>query len=475
MKRFPKIYPVTSHTDHVGPGSTFVAIKGFKEDGCAYIVSALEKGASTIVVQKGVVLEESVRDAISKHGAALVRVESPRKALAQLSAQAYDYPSNGMKIIGITGTKGKTTTSYILEHILRSAGLKTALLGTVKNRILNTEYDAPLTTPQPDYLHTFFALCKEQSVEVVVMEIAAQALSMHRVEGILFDTVVFTNFSLEHSEFYQSLDDYFAAKCQIFSQLNADGLVVLNADDERVAATVPDWPLRQTISMLSRGTYNGTVKESSLSSLSVDISGPSESYQLMSDRLLGTFSCYNLLACSAVADRYGIEPTVIQKAVREFKGVPGRLNRYALSNGATAIIDMAHTPSSYEALFKALRPLSTHIIVVFGAGGDRDKSKRPLMGATAAQYADELILTTDNPRFEDVTSITDDIVRGIMHDKRNKVTIELDRERAIRIGYSRTKKGSLLVLLGKGPDEYQQVRGTKIPYNEAAVLRTLRS
>ena len=475
MKTFPTIFPVTSHTKHVGPGSTFVAIQGFKEDGVSYIPEALKRGASLIVVQKEVALSEDLCLLIESYKAQISYVTSTRKALAELSAQAYEYPSKSLKMIGVTGTKGKTTTTYLLEHILRSAGLRTARLCTVKNRILASEYDAPLTTPQPDYLHTFLSLCKQSEVDVVIMEVAAQALSMQRVYGLEFESLVFTNFSLEHSEFYASMDDYFKAKCELFNYLATDYQIVLNADDEYVSRLAKNFPGALTISMKDDAAYKGVLKESTLTKLALDVMSPDGNYHLSSSNLLGEFSAYNILACCAIASGYGVSAESIQAALDTFQGVPGRLNSYALPNGALAIIDNAHTPSSFEAFFKAVRPLSNDIIVVFGAGGDRDALKRPIMGSLATSYADRVILTTDNPRTEDVKKITSDIFNGVDKSAQHKVEIEYDREQAIKKAYSYSQSGSLLVLLGKGLVEYQDVHEVKIPFSEAAILRSLRS
>lgn len=475
MKTMPQQYRVTSHTDHVGPGTTFVAVKGFKEEGNDYILTALEKGATRIVMEEGSPLREDILQALKDHGAELLYVSSARKALSELAAEAYGYPAKSLKIIGITGTKGKTTTAFLLEHILKTAGYKTALLGTVKYSILDQAYDAPLTTPQPDYLHAFFALCKEQGVEYVVMEAAAQALSVHRLDDVRFDAAIFTNFSLEHSEFYAHIDEYFVAKCRIYDLVDLQGFVVVNADDERVKSSVPHHLSCETISMQGQGSYQGKVLQSDLAGLELAVKTPYNSYNLSCSALLGDFSAYNLLASIAVAYRYGIEHEMIQQALDCFQGVPGRICRYELPNGSIAVIDNAHTPSSFEAFFAAVKPLSSHILAVFGAGGDRDALKRPLMGAVAARYADEIFLTMDNPRSEEAADIVEAILGGIPESDRHKVTIDLDRERAIRKAYSKTHPGSLIALLGKGPVEYQHIKDQKIPFSEAGVLRTLRS
>jgi len=212
----PKIFPVACHTDHVGLNSTFVAIKGSREDGIRYILPALQQGASTIIVAQDALIADDLLKQINLFGATLIRVANTRKTLAVLSAQAAGYPTRYLRFIGVTGTKGKTTTVHLIAHFLRAMGHKVALLSTTQNVIGEIVFPAPLTTAQPDYLHQFFALCVQEQVTMVVMEVAAQALSLHRVDEIVFESIVFTNFSLEHLEFYSSLDDYFAAKCQLF-------------------------------------------------------------------------------------------------------------------------------------------------------------------------------------------------------------------------------------------------------------------
>lgn len=228
----PTVFPVTSHTDFVGVGSIFVAIDGYAENGVRYIKTAIEKGARTIVMHNDAVLDDTITAMIEHYSVTIIRVENTRKALADMSAEHAGFPAKKLKVIGITGTKGKTTTSFLLEHIMMSAGYKTALISSARNRIMGNEYSAPLTTPQPDYLQQFLKLCVDNGVELVVMEIAAQALSLHRVKGIALDGIIFTNFSHEHLEFYPTLNDYFQAKCLIFDMVKGDAPCVINADDD---------------------------------------------------------------------------------------------------------------------------------------------------------------------------------------------------------------------------------------------------
>ncbi len=468
----PKYYPVACHTDNITTGSTFVAIRGQKDDGAQFIAQAVAQGAAKIVVQIGTEISDELRTTIEQHNIVIEYVTDTRLALAQLSAHAAGYPARKLKIIGITGTKGKTTTSFLLEHMLKTAGKKTALTGTVKNSILGQALPAPLTTPQPDYLQQFLKLCVQHEVEYVVMEVAAQALTLHRVHGIEFDGIIFTNFSHEHLEFYATLRDYFNAKKMIFAQGKENAALLLNGDDEACQALLHLYPnatsygiqTNSAICAQSRACTNG---------LCIDATIEGQQYRLESSHLMGGFNIYNILAAVGMAHALGIDMASIAQAVSSFTGVPGRLERYELKNGACCVIDYAHNPSSYEAVLSLLKSQTGHLIVIFGAGGGRDKLKRPVMGKIASELADLVILTSDNPRYEDPQGIILDILTGISPDNHAKVYIQLDRQQAIHKAYTLSKPGSIIAILGKGPDEYQIVQGIKTPFSEASIISSL--
>ncbi len=439
-------FPVACHTDFVQPGGTFVVIKGMQQDGINFIPQALEKGARTIVVGKDVFLTPELDLLIVERGAAVVRVDEPRRALAELSAKACGNPASKLKFIAITGTKGKSTTTFLVEHLLRTAGYKTALLSTVKNRICGVDYATKLTTQQPDYLNAFFSECVEEGVEWVAMEVAAQAFSLFRVYGLRFDVGLFTNFSREHGEFYKTQEDYFAAKKELLQQLAPQATLILNRDDKSVAAL---------------GAEHDSI-------LYFD-----STHSYACPQLVGKFNAYNIAAAASVLRALGVAEDLIQKGFLSFPGVPGRLDRYVLPNGAVAFIDYAHNPASYTAVLTELRSMTDNLIVMFGAGGDRDPVRRPLMGGIAATYADAVILTSDNPRSEDPVDITNQILAGIKLADSHKVIVELDREKAIHTAYAQSKKGSIIALLGKGPDEYQIIKGVTTPFSERAILLSL--
>lgn len=465
----PLVYPVTCHTDHVGPGSTFVAIKGYDQNGVSFISYAIQKGAVRIIVGMEELLSlELVREATEK-GVMIERVKNTRQSLAQLSAQAAGYPAQKLKIIGVTGTKGKTTTVYLTAHLLNEAGHRVALISTVENMIGAHCFPAPLTTPQPDYLHQFLKRCVEERIEWVVMEVAAQAISLHRVEGILFETVIITNIAREHLEFYSSMDAYVAAKLQIRSFVKNGGDVWVNGDDERLAqlAGVRIFGIHSNSAQI-RGIH--TERPSDIPSTTIvhnDLP-----HIISSSVLRGKYNLYNMLAAVAGALQGGLSWKEITEGVATFPGVPGRLEQYRLPNDALVIIDYAHNPFSYQAVLAALRTQTDRLVVLFGAGGERDKGRRPEMGFIVAQYADLLILTTDNPRSEDPALIAREIYQGIPEEKQHKVVIELDRDQAVRVAYTLSAPESIIALLGKGQEEYQVVGRKKVPFSEREIIRS---
>ena len=470
----PVIFPVTSHTKHVGQGSTFVALRGSFHDGIDFIEEALSKGATTIVVAQSSFVSESILVALKKHNAQLIRIDSPRRALAYLSAQAAGFPAEKLSLIGITGTKGKTTTTFLVEHIFRSAGYTTAVLSTVRNSIGATIFETDLTTRQPDYLHQFFALCVKHTIDKVIIEVAAQASSLNRTDGIMFDGFIFTNFSQEHGEFYATLKEYFDAKKLLALQLKPDCPLVLNADDSSVALLGKEIGRPALFfGESSSNTVTYSLDTTNLSALSGSLIFDGIAYPFKAPALAGKFNIYNCMAAATLAYALDIDPKIICAALETFLGVPGRMQKHMLPNNACAFIDYAHTPSSFEAILETLRPLTSQLIVVFGCGGDRDKTKRSVMGKIAAEYADYVVLTSDNPRSEDPLDIINTIVRGIPENKRANCFIEIDREKAIRKAYELSSARSVIALLGKGPDEYQLIKGVKIPFSEREILEAL--
>jgi len=471
MRGFPLFFPVTCHTDFVTSGSTFVAINGMKRNGADYVLSALQKGATQIVVEFDQVVDEQ---AIKKYGARIVRVHNTRKALAQLSAQAADYPTKKLKIIGITGTKGKTTTTHILYHLLQSLGYKVACLNTVYNMINDVTFKAPLTTAQPDYLHQFFKLCVQEGVEYVVMEVAAQAFTFDRVHEIEFDAALFTNLDQEHGELYATQEEYFKEKAKLFVQIKEGAPALVNTDDAhgKMLLTMHDGFKSYSVND-DEADYQAQFSTKEYNRYSCTFSYQGKDASFVYSTFPGQYNGYNILAAVTTLLELGISLDSLRSGLRSLPPLSGRLEEYLLPNGARALIDYAHTPASFAAVFQMAREWTKDLIVVFGAGGGKDQEKRPLMGSIAAQWADKVILTSDNPRFEEVSSIIQNIKEGISKEHLLKVTVELERKKAIEQAYFFSKRGSVIMILGKGPDEHEIVKDQVIPFNEKSILLSL--
>lgn len=484
---FPKTFPVTSHTDYVGKGSTFVAIKGERSDGVLYIERAIKKGATHVVVHTQAHIPDRIMSVIEQHNITLTRVPQPRLALAELSAQAAGHPAKKLKIIGVTGTKGKTTTVFLTEHLFKTAGYKTALLSTITNKIGDQSFATELTTQQPDYLHQFLKLCVEVNVEYVVMEVAAQALSLHRVATIMFDGIIFTNFSHEHGEFYATLEEYFAAKCLIFNSVKQNAPVVINNDNEWLKQYVQNSNQRDihTYSLRKKAQICHEQDQQNSFEAHIVMTYPyiaytvfvkdryevNQSYNFECSHLIGEFNIYNCLAAISIALCFNIAVDSIARGMQSFMPLPGRLERYILPNGARCYIDYAHNPDSYQAVLSLLKSITQHLIVVFGAGGNKDITKRAIMGSVASEYADIIILTSDNPRTEDPYSIINAIYGGITRSV--PVFIDVDRQAAIKKAYDMSQANSVIAVLGKGPDEYQIIGTKKYYFSDVKVVQSL--
>lgn len=458
----PKTWRVACHTDQVGLGTTFVAVHGQNTDGTLFVAEAIRKGASRIVISSDAQLSVQAELLIKEKKIDCVRVANTRLALAQLSAEAYNFPAKRFKFVGITGTKGKTTTATLLHHILHSADKKVALISTVENKIGNQVFKAPLTTPQPDYLHMFFDRCLQEGVELVVMEVAAQALTLHRVHGIQFDVGVFTNFAHEHLEFYASMDDYFAAKCLLREHMQPGASIIINGDDSALQAFAYDHLIRVMLQDIA-------VK----SVASIEFAGAvdGEDLTVCAPFMMGQFNVYNILYAVYAALLLGVTRQDVLQAITTFTGVKGRLQKHALPNGATCYVDYAHTPDSYTHVLSLLRSMTDHLIVVFGCGGLRDKSKRSIMGGIAAAIADCVVLTSDNPRTEDPLEIIAQIKKGAAVQDMHKIVEVPDRAQAISYACTQTTRGSIVAILGKGPDEYQIIGATKHYFSDVETVK----
>ena len=453
----PKIFPVTCHTDHVGPGSTFVAIPGFKNDGCVYIEQAIQAGATGIIAPAHTSLQHHP-------GIEYEYSADPRKRLAELSAQALGYPTRKLKIIGITGTKGKSTTTYLIEHILATAGYKTARVTGITNKILDREEPSSLTSPESDYLQMFFAECVKNQVDYVVMEVSSHALALHRTYGIEFEAIGFTNLYHDHLDFHETLEEYFTIKCTLFKQLKNSGYGVVNSDNEWGARAYKQFNSDCPLNALNVNIYRNDLNGLTLTCNNQQFSCPS---------LFGSFNAYNCAMAITITQNLEINNGTIQAALTSFAGVPGRLARCILKNGATAFVDFAHNPDAMRAVLSVLRPMTDHLIVVFGCGGNKPKERRFGMGRVAAECADQIILTNDNPRFEEPEAIIADIKSAIPKEALHKVLTILDRAQAIEYVIRESQPSSIIAILGKGHETSMIIQGERFYWNDMEKIEEL--
>lgn len=464
-KQLSRIYRVTAHTAHVGLGSTFVAIPGTRHNGNDFVPRAIAAGAGRIVVQN-----ESFNAGYAVAAAHRARipvdyVSSARCALASYSMHAYGTPHKDMHIVGITGTKGKTTTALLTAHLLRYSNISTACITSTGAYINGTRYQTTLTTPQPDMLHMFFAHCRMHGVQVVVMEVAAQALTLDRVAGISFDTIVLTNISHEHGEFYTTHADYVAAKAAMLDYAVNTTRIYMNADDRTIAQMRPVCGSVCWYGYTAHASYSARIV--SPDDVPVEIAHPDWPETVMST-LYGSANAYNVLVATLIARDMGASWPCIRSAHRYFPGAPGRMEEIRLQSGATVCLDYAHNVASYHAVLSALRARFNCVWVVFGASGERDRSKRAPMARVACMYADYVIITTDNPRSESVETIMADLHAG-MPDSAHVYEIR-DRRRAITWACRNASSDAVIAVLGKGRDAYQMIDGIAYPHSDFDVI-----
>ncbi|WP_172839041.1 UDP-N-acetylmuramoyl-L-alanyl-D-glutamate--2,6-diaminopimelate ligase [Thermanaeromonas toyohensis] len=452
----------------VEPGFLFVAVPGFRTDGHLYLKEAAERGAVAAVIQKEVPLPP---------GISWIRVRDTRMALADLAAYFYGYPSRRLRLFGVTGTNGKTTTTYLIEGLLSQAGRPTGLLGTVANRlgeqVLTTEH----TTPESLDLQRLLAWMVDSGAEAVAMEVSSHALALERVRGTEFDVAVFTNLTQDHLDFHRNMEDYFNAKAKLFTSLG-EGFksgfkyAVINSDDlwspRLIALTkvpVITYGLRtkamvraENVKMESTGTF-----------LEVVCAGQRYPLHL---KLVGQFNVYNALAAWSVGWQEGLEPHVIADILSRLEGAPGRFEKVEAGQDFTVIVDYAHTPDGLENVLRAARQVTPgRVIVVFGCGGDRDRTKRPLMGEAAAKLSDFCVITSDNPRSEDPEAIIAEILPGVERVKTRDYIVEVDRRRAIARALEMARSGDTVVIAGKGHETYQLIGGKVLPFDDRQVAR----
>ena len=469
---------ITYDSRQVKPGYIFVAISGYREDGNSYIPQALEAGASVIVSSKRV--EGLARPSRWGGSATQIVVENPRLALAKFATFFYNYPSDKLNIIGITGTNGKTTVSYLTEAIFKENGAKVGVLGTIAYRLGEKIFPAPITTPQSSDLQEILRKLVNEEFTTVVIEVSSHALSLDRVEGCEFDSALFTNLSREHLDFHKSMEEYLRAKIKLFSILGKNArkerekLAVLNLDDSSTEKIIQSTEAKII-------TY-GIEKKADVVAKSIKLNLDKTTFTLVSPTgevkialpLTGKYNVYNALAASTIALGQGISLGIIKRGLEKVSSIPGRFQRIDCGQPFAVIVDYAHTDEALRRLLDACGELKPRrIITVFGCGGDRDRGKRPLMGEVAIDLSDYVIVTSDNPRSEDPERIALDIEVGIKRKGKSNYQTIIDRFQAIEKALSMGEKGDLVVIAGKGHEDYQIFKDRRVRFDDREVARKI--
>ena len=445
-------------------GDIFIAIKGFEADGHEYIDSAIKNGARAIMVEEGVALSKlSVPEEVT-----LIVAKDTRKALAKVADNYYNHPSKKLKLIGITGTKGKTTTTFMIKNILEKAGKKVGLIGSVATYIGNEKLqDNDRTTP--DSLQELFSRMVDANVDIAVMEVSSQSLKLDRVYGLDFDICVFTNFSEDHisPKEHTDMKDYFESKVKLFDMckvafLNADDINVMKVKKMNKPCEIKTYGLDNYCDIVAKDI---TVMNSG-ADFKVKIGNRNERIKVA---IPGRFSVYNALAAIAVTTKCGADAEQIKQAMLDIK-VPGRSELVSNKLGLTIMIDYAHSPKSLENILKSTKTYTQgDVILVFGCGGNRDAGKRPIMGEIAGELADFTIITSDNPRFEEPEMIIEQIEIGMKKTNGKYICIE-DRREAIKHAMKIATKRDIIILAGKGHEPYQEIKGEKFDFDERKIV-----
>ena len=450
----------------VEPGFVFFAFPGAKVDGRRFAISAMDRGAVAVV---------SELEAPPDYSGAWIEVEHGRTALARAAKNFYHAPDERLALTGITGTNGKTTTGFLADAMLRAAGRTTALIGTIEYRLAGKKMGAVNTTPESLDLYRIFRDLEETGGTHVTMEVSSHALALGRVSGIRFHTALFTNLTRDHLDFHQTMEKYFEAKQLLFTPRDAPPpkFAAINHDDEwgRRLRTEPETG-RLTYGTEAGAHLRATGVKSDFSGLRMRLDYEGRTAPLES-ALVGRMNVYNILAACSAALSYGLDFETIQRGLDEMRAVPGRFERIEEGQPFLVVVDYAHTDDALRNVIAVARGLSPkRVITLFGCGGDRDRSKRPLMGMAAGELSNYVVLTSDNPRSEDPLSIINDALVGLRRFD-TPHAVEPDREKAVRLALGEARPGDIVILAGKGHETYQVLQDRTIHFDDRETARAV--
>lgn len=448
----------------VGQDDVFVAIKGTLSDGHEYIEKALAQGAKAIVCED---LPEN-----AQAGVTYVQVANSAAALAFMAANYYGNPSHNLKLVGVTGTNGKTTIATLLYQLFKSAGYKTGLLSTVKIMVGDTEHKATHTTPDSLTINRYLHQMTEEGVEYCFMEVSSHGIHQSRTEGLLFAGGIFTNLSHDHLDYHKTFAEYRDVKKTFFDQLPKDAFALVNVDDKNGLVMLQNTKAKKlTYALKTYADYKAQILENQLSGLLLKINE-----QEVWVKLIGTFNAYNLLAIYAAAVNLGLEKQEVLTLMSSLESVSGRFQFIVSDTNITAIVDYAHTPDALENVLKTIENIRTRnekLITVVGCGGDRDKTKRPLMAHIASSMSDQAIFTSDNPRNEVPEDIIADMEQGVEPQNYKKTVAVVDRRQAIKIACQLALPNDIILIAGKGHETYQEIKGERTHFDDMETVKEI--
>lgn len=459
-----EIGQIVSDSRRVVPGSLFVAVRGVAVDGHQYIASAIEKGAVAVVCEE---FPEELADK-----ATFIVVRDSAYALGMLLSRSYGDPSQKLKLVGVTGTNGKTTIATVLYELFRRLGYKVGLLSTVCNYIDGEAIPTDHTTPDPITLHALIARMVDAGCTYAFMEVSSHSIDQRRISGLDFDGGIFTNLTRDHLDYHKTVENYLKAKKKFFDELPAKAFALTNLDDKSGMVMLQNTKAKKrTYSLRTLADFKGKILESHFEGTDLLINDKE-----VMVRFVGRFNAYNLLAVYGAAVSLGADPDAVLVALSAMHPVSGRFETIHSPEGFTAIVDYAHTPDALTNVLNSIHEVlegKGRIITVVGAGGNRDKGKRPLMAKEAARLSDQVILTSDNPRFEEPDAIIQDMVAGLTKADLERTLCITDRAQAIKTATMLAKRGDVILVAGKGHEDYQEVKGVKHHFDDREQLRKL--
>lgn len=436
-----RVSSISLNSKNIEPRSVFIALEGNIIDGHVFIDEVIEKGATVIVYEHGPIE--------FKNGITYIKVADTHSAAGVMAGNFYGNPSRKLKLVGITGTNGKTTTATLLHQLFRDLGHKVGMIGTIVNKINDESYEAVRTTPDPINLNRLLAEMVDNGCEYCFMEVSSHSVCEKRIEGLSFFGGIFTNLTLDHLDYHKTLENYCDAKKRFFDMLPVSGFAIANIDDDKGEYMLSHTKAQKyTLSLKKEASFN----------------------QRFESKLIGEFNAYNILGVYAVAVLLGLDKGKVKEAIKNLEAVSGRFQSIKSEDEITGIVDYAHTPDALENVLKTINEIKSlnKVISVIGCGGDRDKTKRPIMARIGYEMSDFLIMTSDNPRGESPEDILNDMQKGLPAE--NKTEIIIDRHVAIARACSIAQKGDYILIAGKGHEKYQEVKGLKTYFDDMEEL-----